>query len=292
LNIYKDIIPGFDAFKSQAEKDGPTTSVTKNSIKAQNSFQEDLEDRFTEVCKSSWNNAVYRLPEAEKPGNSMMHWRGEYYVQEESASVPIKVLSPSKKDKVLDACAAPGGKTVQIASKTDNCCELVSSDASKSRLSSLQSNIFRTGAACAKTVRTDARSIRSKEKFDKILVDAPCSGEGDMFYRSFEPSSRSETESLAKLQADLCLSLANNLKQGGKMVYSTCTISPLENEAVVEKVVENTDLSLIEASFGAEHENGVQRFDGRRFSFDVSKIVRVYPHHIGSGVIFVAAFRK
>ena len=128
-------------------------------------------------------------------------------------------------------------------------------------------------------------------KYDRILVDAPCSGEGDKFYRNFESAAEEEIEGLAKLQKQLLSKAIDLLKEGGVLVYSTCTISPKENEAVVEHGLEQgLDIEGFEPGF--EYAGGVKEFQDTVYPEEVEKAVRVYPHHIDSGVIFVAKFRK
>ncbi len=265
----------------------PVTAVRRNDLKADGGFEDRLRGRSDGVERSAWNPRVFRLPYVEKPGRTYMHWRGEYYVQEESAAVPVDVLDPQPGDSVLDLCAAPGGKTSQIAARLGNRGELVANDSSRDRLSSLQVNAYRTGGAAATTCR-DGRNFAGRDRFDKVLVDAPCTGEGDRLRRGEGVADPENSESLARLQYRLLEAAARLVKPSGAVVYSTCTLSPHENEAVVERATEETGLELSVPETGVPHDTGLREFDGRDFDVEAGRLVRVTPRHLDSGVIFCA----
>ncbi len=291
MEKYKNIIKDWEKFKESCNKP-PITSIRKNSLKANGGFKERLCEKFGEVEKSSWNPEVYRLLQQDSPGRSLMHWMGEYYVQEESASIPVEVLNPQEGERILDMCSAPGGKTTQIASKINNKGTVIANDKSSRRMQSLHANIYRTGSACVAATNYDARQIPENQKYDKILVDAPCSGEGDKARRNFRPASQEETRSLSKLQKQIMEKADKLLKPKGTIVYSTCTISPTENEKVVKNILESTELRLEEIKIGAEHSKGLKSFQSQEFTKEARKTIRVYPHHLNSGVIYVAKFKK
>lgn len=290
MEKYREIIDDWQAFKDEKEKH-PVNIARKNTLKASENFEEELRNSFENVEKASWNEKIYRLKNTETPGKTSLHWRGEYYVQEESAALPVEALNPQPGEKVLDLCAAPGGKATQIAEKMNNEGLVVANDDSAQRMKSLHANVYRTGSAIITATNKDGRAIPEDEKYDRILVDAPCSGEGDRFYRNFKPASEEEVEGLAKLQKQLVDKSKKLLKDDGVLVYSTCTLNPKENEGVVSHLLEqDMDLERLEPEF--VHVSGVEKFDGEDYGKEMRKTVRVYPHHINSGVIFVARFRK
>ncbi|PSH00133.1 MAG: hypothetical protein BRC28_01015 [Nanohaloarchaea archaeon SW_4_43_9] len=291
MKQYKPLIDDWQAFKHACKRPALST-VRKNSIRAGKNFEERLKERFDEVEQSGWNSEVFRLPGEKTPGKSMMHWLGEYYVQEESASLPVQALNPEKDERILDMCAAPGGKTTQIASKMENDGEIVANDDSSRRLKSLHANIYRTGSASVSVTNYDGRRIQENRKYDRILLDAPCTGEGDRARRKFEPADQYEKKNLSELQKQLGEKAETLLKEGGKMVYSTCTINPQENEEVVEYLLENTGLQLEKIEMNPDHRKGVNSFEGNQYGQEMNKTVRIYPHHFESGVIYVAKFRK
>ncbi|MFB6244778.1 MAG: RsmB/NOP family class I SAM-dependent RNA methyltransferase [Candidatus Nanohaloarchaea archaeon] len=291
MERYRTIIDEWSAFKHECAR-MPIKTVRKNPIKAGEEFFMRLGGEFQFVERSEWNKNIFRLPGAGNPGNSAMHWLGEYYVQEESAALPVEALDPGPGEKILDLCAAPGGKTTQIAGRVDNDGKLIANDKSARRMQSLTANVYRTGSACVSTTNYDGRSFPGSEEYDRVLVDAPCSGEGDRARRNFLPAEREESRNLSELQKDLLERAAGLTKEGGKVVYSTCTISPFENEAVVEHALDNTELRLESFSPQIRHVSGVNAFEDREFELDASKLVRVYPQFFNSGVIFVAKFTK
>lgn len=291
MERYKTIIEDWEAFRKECQKEAKP-AVRKNSLKAREDFSERIREDFPEAEQSEWNPDVFRLNRDRSPGKSMLHWRGEYYVQEESASLPVEVLDPEPGEKVLDMCAAPGGKTTQTASKMNDRGLLISNDASPKRLQSLHANIYRTGSSVTRVTNYDGRRIPKERKYDKILVDAPCSGEGNNARRSFEASTEDEWKTLSQLQEKLVKNAEKLLEDGGTIVYSTCTFAPEENEAVIKKVLEETDLGLEKIETDVTHRRGVENFEGETFGSEMSKTVRIYPHHLQSGGIFVARLRK
>lgn len=290
MERYKPIIDDWEEFQKACQKPLVPT-VRKNSIKAADNFEKRLRESFENVEQTSWNSNIYRLPNTETPGKSMLHWMGEYYVQEESATIPVTILEPEEGDKILDMAAAPGGKTTQIASEIENKGAVIANDESGHRMKSLHANVYRTGAACVAATNYDGRQIPEDEEYDKILVDAPCSGEADRARRG-ESANISEIKGLAQLQKQLAVKAASLLKEGGTMVYSTCTFAPEENEEVVKHVLEETDLELKRAETEAEHARGVTEFEEKEYGEEMEKTIRVYPHHLNSGGIYIAKFRK
>jgi len=291
MKRYKPIIDNWEQFKESCEKP-VTTAVRRNIIKAGEDFEEKLENTFNEVERAEWNPDIYRLPETEYPGKSKQFWLGDYYVQEESAALPVEVMKPCEGEKILDMAAAPGGKTTQIASKIGNQGMVVANDKSSRRMQSLHANIYRTGSVSVVATNYDGTRIPEDEKFDRVLVDAPCSGEGDKARRNFKSASKSEIGSLSKLQKQLMEKASRLVKEDGVVVYSTCTLAPEENEGVVRHVLDNTGLELENIETDIRHVKGVKSFEEENFGDELRKTVRVYPHHIDSGVIYVAKFRK
>ncbi|MBQ6794571.1 MAG: RsmB/NOP family class I SAM-dependent RNA methyltransferase [Clostridia bacterium] len=167
-------------------------------------------------------------------GKHPCHRAGLFYSQEPSAMISAELLNVEEGDVVLDLCAAPGGKSTHLASKLNNTGLLVSNEIVRSRAMILRENIERMGISnCVVTnMSPDEMELEFSEFFDKILVDAPCSGEG-MFRKDDEAIrawSIEHTESCAQRQQLILTSAAKMLRDGGSMVYSTCTFAPVENE--------------------------------------------------------------
>lgn len=292
MERYKQIIDNWKEFKHTCQNKRIQTTIRKNNLKAGKNFEKQLEEEFSNFEQADWNSKIYRLPEeAKKPGKTLQHWRGEYYVQEESAAIPVTVLNPQPGEKILDMCAAPGGKTTQIADKINNDGKITANDVSSNRIQSLQVNTYRMGANSVKTTRYDARNL-PENKYDKILVDAPCTGEGDKARRNFKPADQQEIQDIAELQKQLLEKAESMLTEEGTIVYSTCTINPIENEKVVQETIKNTELSLQEINISLNHQKGIRKYKEHEFDEKITKTVRIMPHHLNTGAIYIAKFTK
>ncbi len=186
--------------------------------------------------------------------SNIVNWEyfqnGYFSVQDESTGFSCFLLDPKPNDRVLDLFAAPGGKTSLLADLMENTGEIVAIDKYESRLKVLEKNISRLSIKNVKTIEADALEYNDKEKFDKILLDVPCSGLGtiakkpDIKWRRDISSIRKLTE----LQPRLLEKGASLLKPGGELVFSTCTIEPEENFEIIEKFLEkHEEFELINA---------------------------------------------
>lgn len=200
----------------------------------------------TEFCENS-----YYLPETvQKPGNHPLHHAGAFYIQEPSASSVVEAIGINEGDFVLDLCAAPGGKSTQAAAKLNGTGVLLSNEFVGSRVGPLVSNIERMGIsnAVVTSARPDVLCSQLTEVFDKVIVDAPCSGEG-MFRKetaALENWSVENVLACAERQKKILESAAECVKEGGKIVYSTCTYAFEENEGVIADFLKNhTDFHLV-----------------------------------------------
>mgnify|MGYP001157466162 CR=1 FL=1 len=184
-----------------------------------------------------WADDGFYISGEDAPGRHPYYHAGLYYIQEPSAMLPGQVLGAGPGDRVLDMCAAPGGKTVQIAAAMKGRGLLVSNDINAERVKALVKNIelcgIRNAIVLNESPENLARSFRGF--FDKILIDAPCSGEG--MFRKDETAARSwesfKCERCAKMQEEILHWADQLLKPGGTLVYSTCTFSPEENEQMI-----------------------------------------------------------
>ena len=213
----------------------------------------DYELKPTPFCP----NGFYLPADVQSPGNSPLHHCGAFYIQEPSATSAAEMLGVEDGDFVLDLCAAPGGKSTQIGAKLNRTGLLWSNEIVRSRANILLSNIERMGIpnAVVSNAHPEALCDRLAGCFDRVLVDAPCSGEG-MFRKNGEAQeewSAEHVRSCAERQLHILNSAKKALKAGGVMVYSTCTFSREENEGVIERfLAENPDFALEDAgvSFG------------------------------------------
>ena len=225
----------------------------------------------------------YYEPEA-RPGLHPYHEAGVYYLQEASAMAPVALLDPQPGEKVLDLCAAPGGKTTQIAGRMLGEGFLLCNEINPKRAKILSRNIERMGVSNALVTneRPDRLADRFPGFFDRVLVDAPCSGEG--MFRKEEAAitdwSQETVEMCARRQAEILHSAAQMLKPGGRLVYSTCTFAPEEDEMAVAAFLEShPDFTpeIIDAPWFEAVENGGHR---------------LWPHKLLGEGHFAAVLRK
>ena len=198
-----------------------------------------------------WEPCGYYYDPETRPGKSAYHEAGLYYLQEASAMAPAALLDPKPGERVLDLCAAPGGKSTQLAGKMQGRGLLVCNEINSKRAKILASNIERLGIANALVLNEHPQRLepRFKGYFDKILVDAPCSGEGMFRKEEAAVTDWSEETVLmcARRQAEILHSAAQMLRPGGRLVYSTCTFSPEENEGSVSEFLKTHPDFSIEA---------------------------------------------
>jgi len=225
----------------------------------------------------------YYDPEA-RPGLHPYHEAGVYYLQEASAMAPVALLDPQPGERVCDLCAAPGGKSTQIAGRLGGSGFLLCNEYSAKRAKILSRNMERMGVANALVTNETVENLakRFPDFFDKVLIDAPCSGEG--MFRKEEAAvtdwSQETVEMCARRQAEILEQGAKLLRPGGRLVYSTCTFAPEENEraisAFLEKHPEFTP-ERMEAPWFTPCENGG---------------FRLWPHKLRGEGHFAAVLRK
>lgn len=195
-----------------------------------------------------WVANGFYYPEGESFGKHPAYHAGLYYIQEPSAMMPARVLAPEPGEKVLDLCAAPGGKTTALGEQMQNIGLLVANDISPKRVKALVKNVELMGLT--NTFITNETPDRLKkiypEFFDRILLDVPCSGEG-MFRKDREAVqsySKFKSEECAAIQRQIFDAAYTMLKPGGIIVYSTCTFNPYENEENIEFFINNYDIGV------------------------------------------------
>lgn len=173
-----------------------------------------------------------------------MYENGEIYLQSLSSMLPPIVLEPKSGENILDMAAAPGGKTTQIATMTENKAFITACEKNKIRAEKLKYNLQKQGATCVNIMTEDARQLSDYFSFDKILLDAPCSGSGteNVFDDRF---SKELIQRSCKTQETLLKKAINILKPGGEMIYSTCSILKQENEEILNKVLRKGKIEIV-----------------------------------------------
>lgn len=232
----------------------------------------------------------------EQPGKHPYHAAGLYYIQEPSAMAAAEALQPEPGDTVLDLCAAPGGKTTQLGAMMKNRGLLVANEIHPKRVKALAENVERFGLTNTIVVNEAPETLAERFPgfFDKILVDAPCSGEG-MFRKEEEAASfwsPAYVEECAARQRRILESAYAMLKEGGILVYSTCTFSPEENEQTMEWLLETyDDLRLLPIAKIGGIEPGRPEWTKTNRS-DLVHAARLWPHRLKGEGHFVAKLQK
>lgn len=213
-----------------------------------------------------WEPQGYYYDPESRPGLHVYHEAGVYYLQEASAMSPVALLDPQPGERVCDLCAAPGGKTTQIAGRMMGKGFLLCNEFSPKRAKILSRNIERMGVSNALVTNEDTAALakRFPGSFDKVLIDAPCSGEG--MFRKEEAAvtdwSVETVEMCARRQAEILHNGAKLVRPGGRLVYSTCTFAPEEDELAVAQFL-NThpdfEPELVETPWFTPVENGGHR---------------------------------
>lgn len=201
-----------------------------------------LEESPFQLTAVPWVPEGFYYEEGERPGKHPYYHAGLYYIQEPSAMAPVELLRIKPGEKVLDLCAAPGGKSTQIAAKLQGVGVLVVNDIHSDRVKALVKNLELLGVRNAVVLNEKPERMLTAFEgyFDKILIDAPCSGEG-MFRKEEEMMGQWERHSVqefAAMQRELLGQAAVMLAPGGRIVYSTCTFSPEENEAQIAEFLD------------------------------------------------------
>lgn len=201
---------------------------------------------------------------------------GLYSIQEAAAQIPATLFTELKNKIVLDACAAPGGKTVQLADLMQNTGVIIALDVKKERLTALANHLERCHVKNTIIYNLDARhASKLKLKFDCILLDVPCSGNFSTDKQWFKKRTIKDIERNAKLQREIMTEAAKILKDDGEMIYSTCSLEPEENELNINWAIENLNLKV--AKIDCYGENASTKIFGKRLDNQIENCRRIWP---------------
>jgi len=288
----------------------PITTIRLNSLKG------DIEDTKMELLSKGydlqeipWSKDTYFVMNKDKAEVSQteMYTDGRYYIQNLSSILATLVLDPKEKETILDLCAAPGSKTTHIADVTKNKATVIANDIDMGRISDLQSVVDQFGAK-VKVTLSDGKDFGKKYPvyFDKVLLDAPCSGEGLIYFRNGDPLrfwSMDKVKRSMFEQKELVESAFKALKHGKYMIYSTCTLEPEENEGVLThllKIFPNAKIEKIEIkeeivkSFPELRNSiasGITKWSGNLYDKQVRNAIRIIPNKMMMG-FFIAKISK
>ena len=271
-----------ELISSFSEKEKKAVFLNENKLKTKDFLEIFPNVKPHPVVK---NGYIYDKNEYEL-GKKIYHDLGAYYIQEPSAMLVAHFLDAKPGERVLDLCAAPGGKTIQTALKMQNQGLIIANDLSKSRANILLSNIERLGISNTVVTSYDFKEFYKDFQgfFDKIILDAPCSGSG-MFRKSDEMKNDWTYEKVLKnaaIQKELILVCYSMLKEGGTLAYSTCSYSFEEDEEVIEYLLKNTNATL----------ENIPSFEGDFRSPKYKETVHLFPSHFEGEGHFIALIKK
>jgi NOL1/NOP2/sun family putative RNA methylase len=238
------------------------------------------------------------LDEGFRSGQRWWFCAGLAHAQEAVSQLPVMLMDLAPGQRVLDMCAAPGGKTAQIALAMGNRGTLIANDFSTDRVKALQGNLDRLGIVNVTTTCKDAANWPVEAgQFDRILLDAPCSSDGTL-RRNPDLVGRlgpELSERMAARQRAMLRKAVQRCRPGGRILYSTCTLAPEENELVVRDILREYDgrirLALAEVP-GLITARGVTHWRGEDLGPEIARCVRVWPHHNDTGGFFMAVLEK
>ncbi|RLI81425.1 MAG: SAM-dependent tRNA/rRNA cytosine-C5 methylase [Archaeoglobales archaeon] len=275
----------------EAMEKGIPKHIRVNTIKIDElELIERLKDRGFILKKTEIPFCYKVLNEPYSIGATPEYLMGYYYVMEKSSCIPPLILNPKLDELVVDFASSPGGKTTFIAQLMKNRGVVLALEAKKERIQPLIDNIHRMGVLNTAVIQMNSvKFCNLNLKVDKILLDAPCSGEG-VIHKDRDRkkvNGKRDIEFCSRLQRDLISSALKSLKPGGVLVYSTCTFSPEENEFVIQFALERFDVKVERVKWG-------EKALAKKFDLDkeIERCRRFYPHKHETSGFFVAKLVK
>lgn len=244
---------------------------------------------------AEWSKVGIKIFESKVPiGATPEYLAGHYMLQSASSFLPVISLAPQMGERVLDMSAAPGGKTTYIAQLMKNTGILMANDAKLERLRSLRFNLQRMGVTNCMITNYDGRKLPAVMKgFDRVLLDAPCTGLGIIAKDPSIKTSRMfiDVKKMSHLQKELIAAAIDCCKPGGYVVYSTCSITVEENEWVVDYALKNRHVKLVDPGVDIGEEGYIKYMD-KRFDVNMKLTRRIYPHVHNMDGFYFAKLRK
>ncbi len=293
---YRSICPDWDAFTDSLKKPLNRTGVT-NPIRTGRSALIDRLQRKGISCEPmTWNEHGIRFAPADRLGNTFEYLSGMFNIQEEVAMTAAQLLNPKKGDRLLDLCAAPGNKSIQLAMALNNTGTVVANDRSAGRMRAVRSVIDRLGLLNLTTLHSDASNLpRAVGSFDGVMADVPCSCEGTSRKNLAILKTRSFENELIRLQVSIFKRAIELCRPGGRVVYATCTYAPSENEGVIAEVLKTHGDQIEWRSAeipGFIGSPGLTEWKGTQYGKEFQNARRFWPHQNDTGGFFVAVFEK
>ncbi len=296
LERYRPLVDDWSAFAESVRRPLPATLWAHPERVDASELVPLLAESGLEARPLPWHRGALQLAPGCSAGEHWGHGAGLFQIQEAAAMLPARVLDPRPGERILDLCAAPGNKTAQLALAVGAAGMVVANDPQRGRLAPLRQTIKRLGLCNVVATRRPGEEYpMAAGGFDRVLVDAPCSGEGT-WRRRAEPASVPDDARarLATRQYRLLERAIALCRPGATLVYSTCTLAPEENEAVIQQLLEahGEHVDLLPARVaGFASDAGLTHWAGRALDPSLSHAMRVWPHRADTGGFFIARLR-
>jgi NOL1/NOP2/sun family putative RNA methylase len=295
LTRYRGIIAEWDRFVASAALPEPTVFRVRTGRITEGALCERLETQGFRIRPLDGMPAFYQVEDGPFPVSfTFEHWHGLIYVQQASTGVAAPALGARPGERVLDLCSAPGGKTTHLAEEMEDRGCLVACEIDERRIRGLLGNVYRLGHTNILVVAGDGRDFPEGALFDRVLVDAPCSGEGTLRRRAGEAPNQSAAflGYVTAAQRALLSKAVQLTRPGGTILYVTCTFAPEENEAVVSDILSTSPVEIEPLELPVPHHRGLTAFGDLRFEARLEGAARIYPYHLDSGGLFMAKLRR
>jgi NOL1/NOP2/sun family putative RNA methylase len=291
VSRFAHLVPDLEKFLASMEE-RPPVYVRVNTLKiGQNALIQRLKDKGFSVKTTDVPDCLEITAEPYSIGASAEHLLGYFYIQDKSSMIPALALAPVPGDTVIDMAASPGGKTTHIAQLVQNEGLIVAIEKDPLRMPGLRVNLGRCGVRNVSLFEMDALEVgRLNLKADKVLLDAPCTGEGVIAKDRTRKTSRELSDIIfcAGQQQELIDAACTVLKPGGTLVYSTCSFAPEEDEAVVDYAIKKHGMKVEPIPYGSP---AITSFGSLKFNQEVANARRMFPHIHRTTGFFVARLR-
>jgi tRNA (cytosine40_48-C5)-methyltransferase len=267
------------------------TAIRINTLRIEeNKIIERLEKKGVKLKKIPFLKNGYYTESAFSLGSTTEYLLGYFYIQEAASQKAVEILNPKKNQTILDCCAAPGGKTTQIAQIMENTGTIFAFDNKSNRLLSLKSNLERCGIKNTNVFLKDIIHTNNEfGNFDKILVDAPCSGNHIVDKEWFEKKTLDDIKKNEYIQENIMNSVIKTFAgKNTEIIYSTCSLEPEENEFLIQKLIDKFKIKLEKVEAGSP---AMTEIFGKKLNKEISKCARFWPNIHNTQAFFIAKFK-
>ena len=288
---YRDIIPEFSLFQESLRAPLPV-HLRLNPLKADPALLvQTLAQKGIHLCRMSRReDTLFTAPGLEGPGNLMEYTLGLFHPQALTSCLAAIALDVKPRSCVLDMCASPGGKASHMAALAENTGLIIANELYPSRHIPLSHTLARLGVLNCVVTAYQAQEFPLRERFDYVLADVPCSGEGRIRIpeKGLGRRAAKPHRDFSRLQKRIILRGYDLLEKDGVMLYATCTYDPEENESVVDYLLKNRDANLLPIDTGFIQEPGIEDWNTAHYDKELKKAARFYPHRVDSVGFFMA----